>query len=336
MAVMTPRIGLIRAAGLAVVQLISGGLMLQGHASAAEAEPFRTRNLNPLIAIYAAPSWDVTHRPGGHSLDVSVDLASHDWFEAAGDHSAELDAETWRAALLYRRQFAGDWAASVEIPWVRVSGGVLDSVIDRWHRMFGLPHGSRGERPVGATLLRFADEGGVLQDLQRPQSSLGDVRVAFSRRLPVSEGYTLNIAIKLPTGSRALTGGSGAADLAVTAARVRQGRFRGSPAAYFWGAGVVATGTPKVATFKSRSLVPVAMLGGGWRFRPKLGIKGQLDLHGRYYDSPLAIGRHGIQLTLGGWWDIGVRARFEFGVNEDLTVHTSPDVVLHTAMRWSF
>jgi hypothetical protein len=212
---------------------------------------------------------------------------------------------------------------------------VLDRVIDRWHRMFGLPHGSRGERPMGATLLRFADETGVFHERQHPGSGPGDVRMAVSRHLPGSAGYTLTMAVKLPTGDRALLAGSGAADVSVTVARVRQGQLRDSPAAYYWGAGIVAPGSPKVTTFTPRSLVPVAMLGGGWRFRPRLGIKGQLDLHGRYYDSPLAVGRNGIQLTLGGWWRFAARARFEFGVNEDLTVHTSPDVVLHTAFRWT-
>lgn len=188
---------------------------------------------------------------------------------------------------------------------------------------------------MGDTWLRFADETGVLRERRHPGSGPGDVRVAVSRQIPGSDGYTLTMAVKLPTGDRALLAGSGAADMSLTATRVRQGRFRDSPAAYYWGAGVVALGAPKVTTFAPRSLVPVAMLGGGWRFSPRLGIKGQLDLHGRYYDSPLAVGRNGVQLTLGGWWTFAAGARFEFGVSEDLAVHTSPDVVLHTAVRWS-
>lgn len=321
--------------GALALLLCAAAADVHAEAPAPEAEPFRTRNLNPLIAIYGGPGWEVAGRPGSRSLAITLDLASHDWFETAGEHRAALDAETWRAALAYRQEFAGNWAVSVEIPWLRVSGGVLDPVIDRWHRIFGLPHGSRGQRPVGATLLRFSDEGGVFHERHHSGSGPGDVRMAVSRRLTDSDGYSVTVAVKLPTGSRALLAGSGAVDMSVTATRVRQGRFRNLPAAYFWGAGLVAPGSPQVSTFSHRSLVPVAMLGGGWHFSRRLGIKGQLDVHGRYYDSPLAVGQTGVQLTVGGWWSFASGVRFEFGVNEDLTVHTSPDMVLHTAIRWS-
>ncbi len=326
-------------AALALIALVGWLASLPAGASDPVAEPFRTRNLNPLMAIFGAPAWETAAGAGVRSVDLVVDVANHDWVEQAGSHRADLDVETWRKALLYRRTLTQDWSLSVELPWIRQSGGVLDRFIDRWHRAFGLPEGSRNLRAAGQVLMRF-DDGDIQSDgapyeRLRSASGMGDVRVAVNRRLG-DQGLTLGLALKLPTGREDLLAGSGAADLAVTMVRVRSGRFAARPASYFWGAGVLAAGRPAQATFDRERVVPVAMVGGAWLFAPRLGIKGQLDLHGRYYRSRLAVGQPGAQLTLGGWWRFAPQAWFEFGVNEDLTVNVSPDVVLHTSLRWAF
>ncbi len=325
-------------ASLALITLVCCLAARPVAASDPVTEPFRTRNLNPLIALFGAPAWETADGADGHSFGLIVDIANQYWFEQAGTHRAAVDVETWRKALLYRRTLTQEWSLSVELPWIRQSGGVLDRFVDRWHRAFGLPGGARDLRPSGQVLMRFDDgvQGdAVLYERVGSASGLGDVRVAVNRRLAAS-GATLGVALKLPTGREDLLAGSGAADLAVTIVRVRSGQFATRPASYFWGAGMLVAGRPVVATFDRERVVPVAMVGGAWRFARGLGIKGQLDLHGRYYRSDLALGRPGAQLTLGGWWRFAPQAWFEFGVNEDLTVNVSPDVVLHTSLGWTF
>jgi hypothetical protein len=66
-------------------------------------------------------------------------------------------------------------------------------------------------------------------------------------------------------------------------------------------------------------------------------LKGQLDVHGAFFDSPLEeIGEPAIQATLSAWRRMGERGTIEFAVVEDLAVSASPDVVLQVAAAWQW
>jgi hypothetical protein len=299
-------------------------------------EPFRTRNLSPVIGVFGLPAWETAPEPGRRELSLVVDLANHFWFQRSDIDEIEGDFETQRGALRYRHAFSGDWSVGVELPGQRVAGGVLDRVIDAWHDFFGLPDGARGERPVGAVLLRVARDGAEPFEFDRPGRGPGDVRVSVARSVGQERQWLIRAEAKLPTGRESILAGSGSTDATLMLTHRREGVFVARPAAWYWGVGITRTGQAALLPQPRRSGVVAGTLGGGWALRERIGIKAQFDLHSAVYDTSLAHGRAGVQMTIGGWWQFASRALFDFGVSEDLTVNTSPDLLLHTQLRWSF
>jgi hypothetical protein len=223
------------------------------------------------------------------------------------------------------------------VPYYRVGGGVLDDVIDGWHSAFGLPDGGRNARPEGELLFSFGDPSLPSFVLTEPQSGIGDTQVKFARLIGRDQGFVVQASVKLPTGDEDLLAGSGSGDWSVTLLRTRPLLARRRAAGYFWGFGLVRAGDPHRIEFDARTWVPTGIVGGSWQVLPKFGLKGQIDVHGPFYDSPLEeIGDTAIQATLSAWRRTGQRGQIEFAVVEDLNVSTAPDVVLQVAAAWQW
>ena len=129
----------------------------------------------------------------------------------------------------------------------------------------------------------------------------------------------MQASVKLPTGDEDILAGSGSSDWSVTLLRTRPLLARKRAAGYFWGVGLVRAGDPHRIDFDAHTWVPTGIIGGGWQVWPKLGLKGQLDVHGAFFDSPLEeIGETAIQATFSAWRRIGERGTLELAVVEDL------------------
>lgn len=304
-------------------------------ASAQLAEPLHIRNLNPLVAIFGLPAWDTV--PLGTRFGVTGEVANHYRFSLADNDRLMLDGETMRTTLALTHGFAGGWSLGVELPYYRVGGGVLDDLIDGWHSAFGLPDGGRNARPEGELLFRFGDPLAPSFDLTEPQSGIGDAQLKLARLIGPEQGFVVQASVKLPTGDESMLAGSGSGDWSVTLLRTRPLLARRRAAGYYWGVGLVRAGDPDLIPFDAETWVPTAVVGGSWQVWPNFGLKGQLDVHGAFYDSPLEeIGDTAIQATLGAWRRMGQRGQIEFAVVEDLNVSTAPDVVLQVAVAWQW
>ena len=305
-------------------------------ASAAQlAEPVHVRNLNPLVAVFGLPAWDTV--PIGTRAGVTAEVANHYRFSLAGNERLLLDGETVRTTLAFTHGFATGWSLGVEVPYYRVSGGVLDDIIDGWHSAFGLPDGGRNGRPEGELLFAFGDPVTPSFVLAEPQTGIGDTQLKFARLIGRDQGFVVQASVKLPSGDEDILAGSGSGDWSLTLLRTRPLLARRRAAGYYWGVGLVRAGDPHRIDFDSKTWVPTGIVGGSWQLLPKFGLKGQLDLHGAFYDSPLEeIGDAGIQATLSAWRRMGQRGQIEFAVVEDLNVSTAPDVVLQVAAAWQW
>ncbi|HEX7081299.1 MAG TPA: DUF3187 family protein [Gammaproteobacteria bacterium] len=304
-------------------------------AAAEYAEPFRTRNLSPLVSMFGVPSWEMPLL--GTRVEVTSELANHYRLSRAGGETLILDGETWRTSVAVRHGFSGGWSVGAEIPYYRQSGGMLDNVIDAWHSVFNLPDGGRNRREEDQLAFVLADRAGTFFTLDGRGRGLGDLQLELGRRLGAGEGYLLQGTLKVPTGDEDVLAGSGEFDLAVTLTRTRRVVVRNRPAAFFWGVGGMLIGEPERIRFDARRAGLLAMLGGSFKPWMRTGFKAQLDVHSALYDSPLdEIGKPGVQATIGGWREINPRAVVEVAVNEDVAVSTSPDVVLHVSFEWLF
>jgi hypothetical protein len=304
-------------------------------AGAQLAEPLHIRNLNPLVSVFGLPAWDTV--PLGTRLGVTTEVANHYRFSVRGNDLLMLDGETVRTNLSFTHGFPGGWSLGFEVPYYRVGGGVLDDLIDGWHSAFGMPDGGRNGRAEGEFLYRFGDRRQTLFELTDPQSGVGDAHVKFARRIGEDQGYIVEAAVKLPTGDEDMLAGSGSGDLSVTLLRSQALLARPRPAGYYWGFGIVRVGDPDVIGFENNTWIPTGILGGSWQPWAKFGLKGQLDVHGAFFDTALEeLGETAIQATMSAWRRLGERGTLEFGVVEDLAVSTAPDVVVHVAVSWQW
>jgi hypothetical protein len=300
-----------------------------------EAEPFRVRNLSPLVAIFGLPSW--LGGPGGTATELAVttEIANHYRLSARGSETLILDGETWRMNLAMQRAVGEDWSLGLEVPYVRHSGGALDDLIDGWHSFTGLPDGGRNNRTEDALLYWLEDAGGLRLSVDQRSAGIGDLQLSAGRAFG-DRPLHFRATLKLPTGDERYLAGSGSTDLAVTVLSELPKTFRDRPAAFYWGVGLLWLGEAELLADRQEEVVYIAVAGVGWRPWPRIGLKVQLDGHTPFYDSALEeIGQSALQATVGGWWKMSERAVLDLAVNEDLHVSTSPDVVLHVAVRWA-
>ena len=321
-----------------IVRTIAGAsVALWAAAAGAQlAEPVHVRNLNPLVAIFGLPAWDTV--PIGTRFGVTAEVANQYRFSLEGNERLMLDGETVRTNFAFTHGFASGWSLGVELPYYRVSGGVLDDAIDAWHSAFGMPDGGRDARPEDELLFAFGlDPLSPSFVLTEPQSGIGDTQVKFARLIGGDQGFVVQATVKLPTGDEDMLAGSGSSDWSVTLLRTRPLLARKRAAGYYWGVGLVRAGDAELVEFDANEWVPTAIIGGSWQLLPEFGFKGQLDVHGPFYDSQLEeIGETAIQATFSAWRRMAQRGQIEFAVVEDLNVSTAPDVVLQVAAAWQF
>ncbi len=299
------------------------------------AEPFITRNLNPLVAIFGLPAFRRTRE----ELEVSLtsELANHYRLSNRAGQTLILDAETWRNTLAITKPLADSWSVTVELPHYQQYGGILDNVIDAWHSTFHLPDGGRNNRSEGEVIFEMANENGTFFEHTGDASGFGDALVSVARKIGQGEGFHVGVSLKLPTGDEAILAGSGSADFALTLFRPRAVQLGSRPAAYYWGVGFMALGEADRIAYRQKGDGYLAMIGGSLQLGSRFGIKAQLDAHTALYASPLEeIGEDAYQASLGGWWSFGERGLLDFAVVEDLEVSTSPDVVIQINLSWAF
>jgi hypothetical protein len=322
---------------MAIVRTIVGltAALWSALAAAQLAEPLHVRNLNPLVAIFGLPAWDTV--PIGTRFGVTGEVANHYRFSVRGNDLLMLDGETVRTNLSLTHGFASGWSLGVEVPHYRVGGGVLDDLIDGWHSAFNLPDGGRNARAEGEFLYRVGDVSAPSLVLTEPQSGIGDTQLKFARLVGRDQGFVVQASVKLPTGDEDLLAGSGSGDWSLTVLRTRPLLARRRVAGYFWGVGLVRAGDPHNIDFDANTWVPTGVVGGSWQVLPKFGLKGQLDAHGAFFDTPLEeIGEPAIQATLSAWRRTGQRGTLELAVVEDLAVSTAPDVVVQVSAAWQW
>ena len=316
--------------------LVGASAALWAAAAGAQlAEPVHIRNLNPLVSIFGLPAWDTV--PIGTKFGVTAEVANHYRFSLVGNERLMLDGETVRTNFAFTHGFASGWSLGVEVPYYRISGGFLDDAIDSWHSAFGMPDGGRNARPENEFLFAFGEPLAPSFVLTEPQSGVGDTQVKFARLLGGDQGFVVQAAFKLPTGDETMLAGSGSSDWSVTLLRTRPLLARKRAAAYYWGVGFLRAGDPELVDFDANTWVPTGIIGGSWQLLPEFGFKGQIDVHGAFYDSQLEeIGETAIQATFSAWRRMGQRGQIEFAVVEDLNVSTAPDIVLQVATAWQF
>ncbi len=316
-----------RMLGIGVAACVASSALAQ------EAEPFHSRNLNPLVAIFGLPAWD-TVSPGNR-FETSFEIANHYRVSARGTDRLILDGETDRTTLSFTHGFDTGWSLGAELPYYRVSGGFLDNPIDAWHSTLGLWEGGRNLRPEDQLLFQIGRGGTNFFVLDHARSGLGDVQLKAAKTIGDERQFVVQVSAKFATGDPSMLSGSGSTDASITVLRSQSLSVRKRAAGYYWGVGMVLAGKPEGIGFENNRWVYTGILGGSLRPWPKFGLKAQLDFHGAFFDTPLKeFGEAASLFTFGAWHPLGRHGMLDFAIVEDIRVSTAPDFGVQVAAKW--
>lgn len=275
--------------------------------------------------------------PGKFRVSASFITASHAIVEERGDERFVLDGESMRLALDMRVGITDEIEVGVEVPWVAHASGNLDSLIDTWHDIFGLPDGSRDDRPQDLLEFSYVDASGQVLDFTRNASGIGDIRVYAGFDIDSTENHqrALRVSAKLPTGDADKFLGSGGFDLAVGVAgdiRVLGGNERLSG---FYRASLAYVSEPDLLANRYNDYIGQLSGGVAYTLNDRYELNAQSTLRSAVYDSEIEkLGEMSWTLTFGGNIRLNRLMVLSLGVSEDIKVNSAPDVSFNIGLRY--
>jgi hypothetical protein len=305
---------------------------------ATASEPLYVKNLSPVAALYGLPSQRnaQSQQAGSFALALHNSIANHYVLEVDASEQANIDGETVRIAFEMRYGLADNWDVQVELPWIQYSGGHLDSAIESWHDLWGMPDGGRPD--VGRDILNIGYSGRESEFLLTDKASgLGDVSVAVSHSFYNGDNATASAVLgyKFASGDEDELLGSGEDDIFFAL------RFSGTPSAdssLLWHgqAGYILAGEADILGDAQNTHLWFAGISMDWRVASHFSLFAQLDMHSAPADSALtAIGEDAYLGSLGGRWTPSKNWSIDFSFLEDLQVDTAPDITFQASLRFT-
>ncbi len=303
----------------------------------ASPEPLYTKNLSPVAVLLGLPSqrWAGTGPAGGFDMAVHSSVASHFVEDSRADERVYLDGETVRIALEARYAIAANWDLQLEVPWLEHSGGHLDSLIDSWHKLWGMSDGGRSDAPSDVLDYRYRGVGEFRLD--DDASGIGDTSLALSYRFYSDDGASAAAVAgyKFATGDEDDFLGSGADD-AWLALRFSGDHLADLPLRWHGQLGYLRAGSSDLIGPAQERDLWFAGLSLDWILGERWSLLGQVDAHAAPMSSGIsALGDDAIMLTLGARWRFAERWSLDLNFVEDVQVETAPDVTFQASLRYS-
>jgi hypothetical protein len=305
-------------------------------------QPLYSNNQSPLILIYCLPSLGDAQVLAQDESELALRLQISNNFTGAKTTSEylNLDGETDRLTLAWRQGLGNGREWGFELPYLRYSGGFLDSSIEHFHNTFNLTQGGRTEVPLNLINYRYTHNDVNLVNVDHPVNGPGDLRLMGAKQLVSSgtSGYTkaIRVSLKLPTGKESELLGSGSTDLAIwLSAASTQPRDQWN---IYGGGGIMFMTEGKVIPLQQKNQVAFATFGISRMFFPHLIFSGQLDAQTPFYDNSnfRQLNSYPVQGLVGARWEFVPRKFLEFSVSEDLAIDTSSDVVFALSLITPF
>jgi Protein of unknown function (DUF3187) len=286
-------------------------------------ELFATRDQNPLLRAFYLPLPSDARLNAGAEFAATLLVSNTLNVEKNTHESLHVDGESDALDLSYDNALTQGLRYRFTVPIIHDSGGVLDSVIDTWHEVFGLPRGLRPYYPKRQ--IQYSYSGPAAIELNHPQTSLGDISADLGWYAAEDAQRTLSIwgGIKAPTGSVADLTSDGAWDGALWVHAALRGPAWQLAAelgiAEPFGDELFAGSAHRASAFARFAITRT--VGPVWSLRAQLD--GQ---SGRVEGSDLRFLAPALQLALGAVRRFGNRWCVQMGFTEDIAVNTAPDI----------
>jgi len=299
---------------------VAGLGLLHAAGSGAE-EFFPIRDENPLLRGFYLPLASDARSNDPVMLTAALTISNTINVESRGDENLFVDGESDTLRISYGDVLAAGWRYRFTVPLIRDGGGFLDTTIDTWHQLFGLPRGERPYYPKNQLDYFYSGNGQI--HLDHSQTSFGNTATEAGWFAADDDARTVSLwgGLEAPTGSTAKLTSDGAWDAAVWAHMAQRGILWqiGAEAGVVqaFGDELFAGSGHRAAAFMRTALTRSL---GGW------SLRAQIDGQTRRVDSELRFLGPSLQLTLGAAHRLRGRWRVEMGFMEDLAVNTAPDI----------
>lgn len=310
---------------------LAGGLLLVAAPLAAQ-EPIPIRDQNPLIrGLYLPIPGDAPPAIGSAVQRFLFTVSNTTNIERANGESIWVDGESREIRWLLAWRPAERLQVRFTIPLVYYGGGALDSIVDGWHDLFGLSGGWRPKIPGDEFIYYYGSSDGTLYHADGG-TAFGDSALEAGIRLHQTERASLSawLGVEAPTGdSSRLTGNEAWDGGAWLEGRVSWGR-----ASLDARAGLVRQGSAAPLPLEARDWAPFGSVGAAWNVTPALGLRLQVDAHGRMVEaSNLCFLGDAVQLTLGAEYRSAGGWRWQVALSEDVLVDASPDFAIQLGVQ---
>jgi len=302
-------------------------------------EPLYVKNLSPVTGLLGLPSQRsaASEAEGKLALALHSSVANNYVLDANSHEYLNLDGETLRFALDLRYGLAPDWDVQLEVPWLKQSGGQLDSLIDNWHDLWGMSDGGRSQVPRNLLDYRYASSSAPGFLLEDDSSGLGDITLALNYAFFRDEDAVASVALgyKFGVGDEDKFLGSGADDVYV-ALRFSGAHLSGLPLRWHGQAGYLRAGDSNLLDGIQRQDLWFAGLALDWLVSENWSLLAQVDSNAAPTRSDItALGDTAGTFTAGARWRFAPGWSVDASVVEDILVETAPDVTFQATFRYS-
>jgi hypothetical protein len=301
------------------------------------ADPLLTRNQHPLVALYGLPLPLAARLPraGSGSIGATLNWSNFATTDTTDRRSYTLDGEVIEVRVQGERALGERFAVQGQLAWRQLSGGSLDSLVESWHDLFGLPNGSRNRLPEDALLIEYRSGESTLLRVDDESSGVADLPLSLGYQLAASERGAVAawLTFKVPTGKAEDLTGSGAIDVALSLAGERQLSERWQ---LFGQANVAWLGEGDVLADLQQDFAGSLLAGATWKAWRGLELTAQLEANTAVMDTGTDLDGDAVVLTIGGRYRANSGWVCDFGFSEDLQIDASPDIVFVLGVRRTF
>jgi hypothetical protein len=296
--------------------------------------PIESRTQEPILLTHLAfrPRRAATQPENTASIAVQEAYSSIYNTGQTSTSNLVFDGEISRTSIALRRALSDRTDIEVEVAAVFATAGFMDSFIEVYHHILGLPNEHREDRPKDDYEMKLVKDGNVAYQLEGDELGVADVPIVVTHALQVESEHAPAISaragIELPTGSDEKGFGNGKFDYgAGVLAEKSFGRWTTTGAVdYTWPGTADSLEHAGIHSQDGFDL----QLGIEYRWNDHMSLLlGVILLPPVTHDILLKqIDDQILSIDVGCAWDIGERSKLTVGLEEDAIANAGPDFTL--------
>jgi hypothetical protein len=247
-----------------------------------------------------------------------------------------VDGEHRSGALQLSHGLSDRWTVQARVPVLWRGGGVLDGLIDGWHRLTGLPHGNRPDFPRDRLVISALDDrSGAIRWTDPQGYGLGGVEVGARWSGAVhAPGWTraVDARVQLPTATGPFAGGG-----VELGAQALFARTLGEAGDLYLGLGGTVLSRPRQDAIDYARVRPQGFAAVEWRPWRPVSLLAEAAAAGRLVRNVDSLPGLHLLLRLGTKVDVARGWRLEGGFTEGLRpISATTDFGLMLALERTF